>query len=68
MFAPSQLDVRRFFCEAHRKAIAGAPLTPIEALATDWIGHHPEYHPDLADLDAALSKIKRVTKELVTVS
>jgi len=55
MFAPSQHDVRRFFCETHRKHRDGAPLTPIEALAADWIAQHPEYDGELADLDAALA-------------
>lgn len=57
MFAPSQNDVRRFFCEAYRKDRAGEPLTPMEAIAADWIGEHPEYHGDLADLDAALAAV-----------
>jgi hypothetical protein len=53
MFAPSQHDVRLFFCEAHRKHRAGEPLTPIEAVAADWIAEHPEYHAELADAEAA---------------
>jgi len=53
MFAPSQHDVREFFCSAHRKQREGSPLTPIEALAIDWITQHPEYEGDLADIDAA---------------
>ncbi len=57
MFAPSQNDVRRFFCEAWRKHVAALPLTPIEAQAADWINHHPEYHADLADVDAALAAV-----------
>lgn len=55
MYQPSQDDVRRFFCEAHRKARAGEPLTPMDAIAADWIAEHPEYHADLADLEAALA-------------
>ncbi|HWP18041.1 MAG TPA: DUF1841 family protein [Burkholderiaceae bacterium] len=55
MFAPSQHDVRKFFCEAHRKQVAGEPLTPMEALAADWIAEHPEYHADLADAQAAVA-------------
>ncbi|AKJ27986.1 DUF1841 family protein [Caldimonas brevitalea] len=55
MFAPSQHEVRQFFCEAYRKHRDGSPLTPIEAIAADWIAEHPEYHGDLADLDAALA-------------
>lgn len=57
MFAPSQHDVRRFFCEAWRKQDAGEVLTPLEALAADWIQQHPEYHPELADLPAALAAV-----------
>ena len=55
MFAPSQNDVRTFFCETHRKLAQGAPLTPMEAAAADWITEHPEHHADLADLPAALA-------------
>ncbi|HEV7914061.1 MAG TPA: DUF1841 family protein [Albitalea sp.] len=57
MFAPSQNDVRRFFCDAFRKQRDGAPLTPLEALAADWIAEHPEYQGDLADADAALAAV-----------
>lgn len=57
MFDPSQNDVRRFFCEAFRKQREGVLLTPLEALAADWIGEHPEYHGDLQDVDAALAAV-----------
>jgi hypothetical protein len=60
MFQPSQHDVRRFFCDVHRKQRAGEPLTPIEALAASWIAEHPEYDADLADVDAALAAIYTV--------
>jgi Domain of unknown function (DUF1841) len=55
VFAPSQADVRRFFCETRRKQRSAAPLTPLEAIAADWIAAHPEYHADLEDVDAALA-------------
>jgi len=55
MFAPSQHDVRSFFCAAYRKQRDGALLTPLEALAADWIDEHPEHHTDLADEPAALA-------------
>jgi hypothetical protein len=55
MFAPSQEQVRRFFCEAWSKHVAGQLLTPLEVHAADWITQHPEYHADLADLDAAMA-------------
>lgn len=60
MFAPSQHDVRRFFCEVAAKRRSGAPLTPLEDLAARWIAEHPEYGADLADLDAALAAVYTV--------
>lgn len=55
MFTPSQHDVRRFFCETFRKQRANEVLTPLEAIARDWIVQHPEYEDALADIDAALA-------------
>ncbi|MFM8466677.1 MAG: DUF1841 family protein [Oxalobacteraceae bacterium] len=55
MFAPSKEEVRRFFCETWRKAQSGDLLTPMEAIARDWMLQHPEYASELSDLDAALS-------------
>jgi hypothetical protein len=55
MFNPSQEDVRRFFCETYRKHCQNEILTPMEAIARDWIVQHPEYHAILADLDKALA-------------
>ena len=55
MFTPSQHDVRRFFCDVHRKQREGLPLTPLEALAGQWVDRHPEYHLELGDVDAALA-------------
>jgi hypothetical protein len=60
MFAPSQNDVRTFFCEAWRKHLAGEPLSAMDTLAAQWTERHPEYHADLADLDAALAAIYTV--------
>ncbi|MEJ6006839.1 DUF1841 family protein [Paucibacter sp. AS339] len=60
MFAPSQLEVRRFFCATYRKLQAGLPLIPMEAIAADWIAQHPEYHPELADEEAALAAVYSV--------
>ena len=51
---PSQADVRRFFCSVYAKALAGQPLEAIETIASLWIDEHPEYHAELADVDAAL--------------
>jgi len=55
MFAPSQHDVRRFFCETHSKQRLAMPLTPMESLAAQWIAEHPEHHAELDDVDAALA-------------
>jgi hypothetical protein len=57
MFAPSQHDVRRFFCDAHHKRRDGLPLTPMETVAADWIGEHPEYHAELDNMEAALAAV-----------
>jgi hypothetical protein len=60
MFSPSQSDVRRFLCGAWRKQRQSLPMTPLEALAADWMAEHPEYHDDLADEDAALAAVYTV--------
>jgi hypothetical protein len=60
MFQPSQHDVRRFFCDVHRKQRTGEPLTPMEAVAAPWVAEHPEYAADLADVDAALAAVYTV--------
>ncbi|HJV80698.1 DUF1841 family protein [Noviherbaspirillum sp.] len=56
MFNPSQHDVRRFFCETYRKTRANEILTPMEAVARDWIMQHEEYWEALAEVEAALAK------------
>lgn len=60
MFAPSQEDVRRFFCATAAKQRDGAVMSPMEAVAAQWIAEHPEYADDLADLDAALAAVYTV--------
>ncbi|WP_338414607.1 DUF1841 family protein [uncultured Sphaerotilus sp.] len=60
MFAPSQNDVRTFFCEAWRKHCAAEPLSAMDTLAAQWIERHPEYHADLSDLEAALAAVYTV--------
>jgi hypothetical protein len=44
MFNPSREQVRDFFFESWRKHRESMPLTPLEAMAVDVIGIHPEYH------------------------
>jgi hypothetical protein len=55
MFAPSQSDVRRFFCGAWRKQRENGVLTPMEMAAAQSIEAHPEYHAELDDVDAAVA-------------
>jgi hypothetical protein len=60
MFSPSQADVRRFFCETHRKQLAAEPMQAIETLAGQWIAEHPEYHAELTDAQAAIARMGEV--------
>ncbi|MDO9167156.1 MAG: DUF1841 family protein [Rhodoferax sp.] len=60
MFSPSQADVRHFFCSVYAKALAGQPLEAIETIASLWIDEHPEYHGELANIDAALAAMEHV--------
>ena len=59
MFNPSQADVRRYFCAVYAKSQAGQPLEALETIASLWIAEHPEYHADLADVDAALAAMQQ---------
>ena len=56
MFAPTQEQVRRFFCEAWAKSQAEQPMQAIEQLAAGWVAEHPEWHAELADADAAVAR------------
>ena len=55
MFAPTQAEVRRFFCSVYAKSQAGLPMEAIEQIAAQWIAEHPEYHAVLADEESALA-------------
>jgi Domain of unknown function (DUF1841) len=55
MFNPSQPDVRRFFCDTYEKHLQSQLLTPMQAIAAQWIALHPEYHAELGDVQAALA-------------
>lgn len=59
MFSPSQADVRRFFCSVYTKARTNQALEAIETIASLWLDEHPEYHADLADVDAALGAMQQ---------
>lgn len=56
VFNPSKDDVRRFFCDAWRKHRDGAVLSPLEAVALDWMLRHPEYQHEFEDVEAALKR------------
>ena len=59
LIQPSQADVRRFFCGVYAKARTDAALEPMEMLVSQWINEHPEYHAELADVDAALASMHK---------
>jgi Domain of unknown function (DUF1841) len=51
----SREQLRQTYADAWRKHLARVPLTPLEAMITDVIGAHPEYHAIVSDADAALA-------------
>ena len=55
MFNPSREQVRRFFSDAWRKHQERVPLSPLEAIALDWMIEHPEYHDVLDAPDEAMA-------------
>ena len=57
MFNPSQEDVRRFFCAVYAKSQNAQPMDAIETLAGQWIAEHPQYHADLGDEEAAITRV-----------
>lgn len=44
MFNPTREQVRHFFIDAWRKHSVHEVLSPLEMIAVDIIGQHPEYH------------------------
>jgi len=56
MFNPSREEVRRFFIDAWEKQRLGSILSPLETIAIDWIGQHPEFHALLASGQDALEE------------
>jgi hypothetical protein len=61
LYQPTQADVRRFFCSVYVKANDNIALEAIETIASLWIDEHPEYHADLANVDAALLNLSQIT-------
>ena len=55
MFIPSPEEVLRFFCDTWQKTNLGSPLTPLEAIARDWMLQHHEYESLLSDPETAES-------------
>jgi hypothetical protein len=51
----SRDQLRRGYTEAWRKHLAGAPLSPLEAMIADVIALHPEYQALVADAADALA-------------
>lgn len=56
MFNPSREEARRFFFDVWRKEQDKSLMTPLESLAWQIIGHHPEYHGFLADPERHLER------------
>lgn len=56
LFTQNRKQVRQVFYNAWKKRIDGAPLEPMEALISDIIARHPEYHHLLENPDANLDK------------
>jgi hypothetical protein len=44
MYTPTKEEVRRFFRDTWSKHRTQQVLTPLEAMALDWVVEHPEYH------------------------
>lgn len=51
----SREQLRLSYLDAWRKQLAGAVLSPLEAMIADVIGVHPEYQPVLRDAGRALA-------------
>ena len=56
LFNPSREEVRQFFCTTWQKHTDGSLLTPLEMLASHWMGLHPEFHAILSDPSSALEQ------------
>lgn len=56
MFNPTRNQAREFLFELWGKHKAGAPVTPLEAMALDVILAHPEYHTVLEDRERYLDR------------
>ena len=55
IFSQDRTKLRRQYLEVWQKANRRETLEPLEELIADVIRDHPEYHPLLANEDAAIS-------------
>ncbi len=51
IYSQERDQLRRFWCDAWRKARAGEPLEPLEQIIAHIVAAHPEYHAALEDPD-----------------
>jgi hypothetical protein len=63
MYTPTPADVRRFFCSVYQKSRSDQALEAIEEIASRWMEEHPEFHAELADLEAALQALNEPPAE-----
>ena len=56
MFNPSRDQARQFFIDAWDKSQTGNVLSPLEAIAANLVGMHPEYHAVLESGEAAIAR------------
>lgn len=56
MLSSDRTQIRSFFRDAWRKHRDGEPLSPMEAVVSDVIAAHPEYHALLQNPDANLNR------------
>ncbi len=56
LFGQNRDELRRFYVESWRKFRDKAPLQPLEALVSEIIAQHPEYHPMLESEEQAVSR------------
>lgn len=56
LFGQNRDELRRFYVESWRKFRDKSPLQPLEALVSEIIVQHPEYHPMLEIEEQAVSR------------
>lgn len=56
MYSDNRTEIRGIFTASWAKAVAGAPLGPLEALIVEVIREHPEYQALLSDPANALDR------------